>query len=175
MKKYALAAAIAALATLAIFLGVRWAVYGRHIEITDNAFVKADTIIVAPKISGRIAKVYVDDNAIVDEGDVLVAIEDEDYLAQLQQAAYGGGGSRQQLQQQYDYYCRGAQRTPDFIERLFGDRDQIAPRVQNWREAGPCGESRFFGDGSFSDACTPTRRNTSRPSSMLTSTATTRA
>ncbi|MCB2112789.1 MAG: HlyD family secretion protein [Parvularculaceae bacterium] len=86
MKKYALAAAIAALATLAIFLGVRWAVYGRHIEITDNAFVKADTIIVAPKISGRIAKVYVDDNAIVDEGDVLVAIEDEDYLAQLQQA-----------------------------------------------------------------------------------------
>ena len=46
-------------------------------------------------------------------------------LAQLQQAAYGGGGSRQQLQQQYDYYCRGAQRTPDFIERLFGDRDQI--------------------------------------------------
>lgn len=46
-------------------------------------------------------------------------------LAQLQRAAYGGGGLRQQLQQQYDYYCRGAQRKPDFLERLFGDRDQI--------------------------------------------------
>lgn len=45
-------------------------------------------------------------------------------VAQLQRAAYGGGGARQQLQQQYDAYCRG-QRPPDFIERLFGGRDQI--------------------------------------------------
>lgn len=45
-------------------------------------------------------------------------------LAQLQRAAYGGGGLRQQLQNQYDAYCRG-QRAPDFIERLFGGRDQI--------------------------------------------------
>ncbi|MEI2735415.1 MAG: DUF2865 domain-containing protein [Rhodoblastus sp.] len=45
-------------------------------------------------------------------------------LAQMQRAAYGGGGLRQQLQNQYDAYCRG-QRPPDFIERLFGGRDQI--------------------------------------------------
>ena len=45
-------------------------------------------------------------------------------LAQMQRAAYGGGGLRQQLQSQYDAYCRG-QRPPDFIERLFGGRDQI--------------------------------------------------
>lgn len=44
-------------------------------------------------------------------------------LAQMQRAAYGGG-LRQQLQSQYDAYCRG-QRPPDFIERLFGGRDQI--------------------------------------------------
>ncbi len=45
-------------------------------------------------------------------------------VAQLQRAAYGGGGARQQLQNQFDAYCRG-QRAPDFIERLFGGRDQI--------------------------------------------------
>jgi len=86
MKKYALAAAVAAFATLILYVGVRWAVYGRHIEMTDNAFVKADTVIVAPKISGRIGAVFVADNAIVSEGDVLVAIENEDYRAQLAQA-----------------------------------------------------------------------------------------
>ncbi len=46
-------------------------------------------------------------------------------IAQLQSAAYGGGGLRQQLQNQYDVYrCRG-RGPPDFIERLFGGRDQI--------------------------------------------------
>ncbi|HMN71718.1 MAG TPA: DUF2865 domain-containing protein [Rhodoblastus sp.] len=44
-------------------------------------------------------------------------------VAQLQRAAYGGGGLRQQLQNQYEVYCRGQQ--PNFIEQLFGGRDQI--------------------------------------------------
>ncbi|HNS86724.1 MAG TPA: HlyD family secretion protein [Parvularculaceae bacterium] len=86
MKKYAMAAAAAGFATLILFIGVRWAVHGRHIEMTDNAFIKADTVIVAPKISGRIATVVVADNAIVHEGDTLAVIEDEDYRAQLAQA-----------------------------------------------------------------------------------------
>jgi len=45
-------------------------------------------------------------------------------LAQLQRAALGGGGVRRQLQDQYDAYCRNA-RNSDFIDRLFGGRDQI--------------------------------------------------
>ena len=46
-------------------------------------------------------------------------------LAQMQRAAYGGGGTRRQLQEQYDAYCRGGRRNPDFLERLFGGRDEI--------------------------------------------------
>ncbi|MGE0183728.1 MAG: HlyD family secretion protein [Parvularculaceae bacterium] len=86
MKKYALAAVLAATATVILYAGVRWTVHGRFIEATDNAYVKADTVIVAPKISGRIAQVIVDDNAIVRKGDILVMIEDEDYIAQVGQA-----------------------------------------------------------------------------------------
>jgi len=45
-------------------------------------------------------------------------------LGQLQRAALGGGGQRRQLQDQYDSYCRNA-RNSNFIQELFGNRDQI--------------------------------------------------
>lgn len=86
MKKYLLAAAVAAAVTLVGFVGVRWATYGRFLETTDNAYLKADTIIVSPKVPGRISHVAIEDNSIVRAGDILVFIEDHDYAAQLRQA-----------------------------------------------------------------------------------------
>lgn len=86
MKKYLLAAVAAAIATLVIYAGGRWALHGRFIETTDNAFLKADTVLVSAKIPGRIASVAVTDNAIVSEGDILALLEDEDYVARLASA-----------------------------------------------------------------------------------------
>ncbi len=86
MKKYALAATVAALVTIIGYGALRWLTHGRFIETTDNAFLKADTVIVSPKIPGRIEHVAVVDNALVRAGDVLAIIEDRDYLAQFQQA-----------------------------------------------------------------------------------------
>lgn len=86
MKKYAMAALAAALITIIGYVGIRWLAHGRFIESTDNAYLKADTVIVSPKVAGRIAHVAVADNAIVRAGDVLVVIEDSDYAAQLRQA-----------------------------------------------------------------------------------------
>ena len=86
MKKYAMAALAAALITIIGYVGIRWLAHGRFIEATDNAYLKADTVIVSPKVAGRIAHVAVADNAIVRAGDVLVVIEDSDYAAQLRQA-----------------------------------------------------------------------------------------
>lgn len=86
MKKLALFALIAAVASLALFVTFRWATLGRFLETTDNAFLKADTIVIAPKVPGRIARVAIADNALVHEGDVLAVIEDADYSARLRQA-----------------------------------------------------------------------------------------
>ncbi len=86
MKKYAMAAVGAALLTAISFAGVRWFVHGRFIEVTDNAFLKADTVTVAPKVPGRIAGVAIAENAIVNVGDILVVLEDDEYRAALQQA-----------------------------------------------------------------------------------------
>ncbi len=53
---------------------------------TDDAYVKADSTIVAPKVSGYLAEVLVEDNQPVKAGDVLARIDDRDFRAALNQA-----------------------------------------------------------------------------------------
>lgn len=60
---------------------------GRYLETTDDAYVKADSTIVAPKVSGYIAKVLVGDNEKVKAGQTLAKIDDRDFKAALDQAS----------------------------------------------------------------------------------------
>lgn len=53
---------------------------------TDDAVVTANSISIAPEISGRIARLNVKDDAVVHKGDVLFTIEDERYTLALAQA-----------------------------------------------------------------------------------------
>ena len=59
---------------------------GRYLESTDDAYVKADSTIIAPKVSGYIAKVLVGDNETVRAGQALAKIDDRDFKAALDQA-----------------------------------------------------------------------------------------
>jgi membrane fusion protein, multidrug efflux system len=59
---------------------------GRFLETTDDAYVKADSTIIAPKVSGYIAKVLVSDNEPVKAGQVLARIDDRDFKTALNQA-----------------------------------------------------------------------------------------
>lgn len=86
MKKRILVIFAAVIAGAAVVLGGRWAVYGRFLETTDNAYVKADTVNVAAKIPGRIAEVKVEENALVRAGDPLVILEKSDYEAAVRRA-----------------------------------------------------------------------------------------
>jgi len=54
-------------------------------ESTDDAFIAAHSIEVAPKIAGKIESVPVRDNQVVNKGDLLVEIDPRDYDAQLKQ------------------------------------------------------------------------------------------
>jgi membrane fusion protein (multidrug efflux system) len=85
-KKVALGAVITAALLAAIDFGYGYATVGRYIESTDDAYVKADSSIVAPKISGYIAELLVDDNQPVKAGQVVARIDDRDYQAALTQA-----------------------------------------------------------------------------------------
>ena len=66
--------------------GHHYLTIGRYLETTDDAYVKADSTIIAPKVSGYIAQVLVADNQPVKAGQVLARIDDRDFRAALDQA-----------------------------------------------------------------------------------------
>src|SRR5690348_5217708 len=66
--------------------GWYWFETGRFLESTNDAYVKADYTTIAPKVSGYIATVEVEDNQPVKAGQVLARIDDRDYQTALAQA-----------------------------------------------------------------------------------------
>ena len=77
--------AVAALAGAADFGWWYWTT-GRFEVSTDDAYVKADNTTIAPKISGYVAAVLVEDNQTVEAGQVLARIDDRDFKVNLEQA-----------------------------------------------------------------------------------------
>ena len=78
-------AALAVVAGAGAF-GSYWYKTGRFLESTDDAYVQADYTTIAPKVSGYIADVKVEDNETVKAGDVLAVIDDRDFRTALAQA-----------------------------------------------------------------------------------------
>jgi membrane fusion protein (multidrug efflux system) len=86
IKRAALALLVAlGIATAADF-GYGYLTTGRYLESTDDAYVKADSTIISPKISGYIAQVLVGDNQPVKAGQLLARIDDRDFRAALDSA-----------------------------------------------------------------------------------------
>jgi multidrug resistance efflux pump len=56
------------------------------VESTDNAYVRGNVTIIAPKVNGYVAEVRVQDFASVKEGTVLVRLDDRDYRQRVDQA-----------------------------------------------------------------------------------------
>ncbi|MFO1477638.1 MAG: HlyD family secretion protein [Verrucomicrobiota bacterium] len=54
-------------------------------ESTDDAFVTADVVSIAPRISGQVKSVAVEDNQLVHAGDLLAEIDPRDYDVQAEQ------------------------------------------------------------------------------------------
>jgi membrane fusion protein, multidrug efflux system len=77
----------AVLLIAAVAWGVRWWTYGRFIESTDDAYLQADSVTIAPKVSGYVAEVYVADNQAVTAGEPLVRLDSRQYQAILEQAS----------------------------------------------------------------------------------------
>jgi membrane fusion protein (multidrug efflux system) len=79
--------ALGALALLAaVVFGVRWWLVGRFIESTDDAYLQADSVTVAPKVSGYVAEVFVRDNQQVIAGQALVRLDNRQYQAAFDEA-----------------------------------------------------------------------------------------
>lgn len=85
-KKFAPLAVGGVVAVLVVAGGAAWWVNKQRYEATDNAFIAADKVSVAPQVDGYVAQVLVGDNARVTAGQVLVKLDDAPLRAKLAQA-----------------------------------------------------------------------------------------
>ncbi|KMS56368.1 multidrug ABC transporter permease [Novosphingobium barchaimii LL02] len=60
--------------------------YGQYFQETDDAQIRADTVAIAPKVSGYVTEVLVNDNQDVKQGEALARIDPGDYDAKVAQA-----------------------------------------------------------------------------------------
>lgn len=72
--------------TALLLVAAGWAWHRGRAPSTDNAYVRGDITSLAPKVSGYVVAVEVEDNEAVRPGDVLFRIDDADYRARLAQA-----------------------------------------------------------------------------------------
>jgi membrane fusion protein (multidrug efflux system) len=86
IKRAALALAVALGVAGAADFGYGYLTTGRYLETTDDAYVKADSTIISPRVSGYIAEVLVGDNEKVKAGQLLAKIDDRDFRIALDQA-----------------------------------------------------------------------------------------
>jgi membrane fusion protein (multidrug efflux system) len=70
---------VAGLAAVAMIAGAAWIALPGASVSTDDAYVKADSTVIAPKVQGLIAEMLVRDNQQVTAGQPLVRIDAEDY------------------------------------------------------------------------------------------------
>src|SRR5262245_56095541 len=86
LKRAILVLALLATTAAAGYFGYDYVTVGLYLETTDDAYVKADSTIIAPKVAGYVAQVLVRDNERVKPGQLLARIDDRDYKAALNQA-----------------------------------------------------------------------------------------
>lgn len=67
--------------------GFLWFDNARKWETTEDAYVETTLVSVAPKVSGHIVRMYVQDNQEVKEGDLVAEIDSDDYSVRLSQAS----------------------------------------------------------------------------------------
>lgn len=86
--------------------GAYWWSINKSIESTDNAYVAGDITAISSELGGRIANIVVRDNEAIHAGDVLVILEDSQYLsrvAQAEAAVAGADAAKTTIEKQIAY------------------------------------------------------------------------
>ena len=77
---------IAGLSAAAVLVSATWYLLHRGRESTDDAQVEGRVMSVSARVPGQVLRVRVDDNQVVEEGEVLVELDPADYAAKLDAA-----------------------------------------------------------------------------------------
>jgi membrane fusion protein (multidrug efflux system) len=82
-----------------VVLGLLWWLHARNYESTDDAYIDAHIVRVAPQVSGQVVQIFVRDNSRVNPGDPLLQIDPADPRAHLDQTIAQEAQARAQLAQ----------------------------------------------------------------------------
>src|SRR5215469_7739579 len=94
-------------------------------QVTNDAYVRGDLTPLSTKISGIVREVNVNDYQIVHKGDLLVQLDDDDYRAQVAQAAAAVEAARAALEDNR----RQRQLQDSKIERALAGIDQANAQI----------------------------------------------
>ncbi len=81
-KRYAIYLVIAIILVLAGFVYVDSLLY----QSTDDAYIESHLVQIAPRVTGQVSEVYIDDNQKIKEGDIVIKLDDTDFKVKLAQA-----------------------------------------------------------------------------------------
>lgn len=84
-KQRLIAASILILLVL-IGYGIWWAIYARHFEDTDDAYVAGNVVQVTPQVGGTVIAIHADDTELVQAGTPLIELDRSDAKVALDQA-----------------------------------------------------------------------------------------
>lgn len=88
---------LAAVVVLLLVIAFVWWFATRNQESTDDAYTDGNAVTLAPKVSGYVVRLAVDDNVYVHAGQLLVVIDKRDYQAQVDAAQAQLGLAKAQL------------------------------------------------------------------------------
>jgi membrane fusion protein (multidrug efflux system) len=86
LQRPILLVSIATVLLLAAILGLVFWLHARNYESTDDAFIDAHIVRLAPQVAGRVTRVLVDDNQLVGANQPLVEIDSADLQTRVAQA-----------------------------------------------------------------------------------------
>ncbi len=86
MKKWVIGGAVGLVAIVGATYGYRAWQFSRTHQETDNAYVTADVHPINARVAGTVTQVVVNDNQMVQPGELLIKLDPQDYAVSLEQA-----------------------------------------------------------------------------------------
>jgi membrane fusion protein (multidrug efflux system) len=130
-----LLAALGVGAIVASTFGLRWWQYASTHEQTDDAFVGGHIHPVSSRVDGTVARVLVDDNQQVKQGQVLVKLDPRDFQNQVRQAQAALAQAQQQAQTARSQIVLSAQTTRGTTTQAQGNISSAAAGITNAQAA----------------------------------------
>lgn len=128
-KPFIFGAVLAAAVAIGGWYGMHWWQVGRFQVSTDDAYVAADTSIIAAKVGGYVKSVDVDTNQWVKAGDVIARIDDGDYRLALQ-AAQNKIATQEATLSRFDQQETAARATVDQAKAQLASAEADQKRAQ---------------------------------------------